>query len=309
MKDSTLNKGKNIAMGILVGTTAVSYIAPQFLPSNSIWSLIFIMVSALLTMILVFGAVIFTFIYIFTRSGIRSSEMEKLGKSIGWNFQKKANLEFLKDDAERLQLGEYIGYHPFRGETHNLLSGKIHNIGGAIKYGELSAEDNKHFAEQTTSYDALIFDQIIHHDVWEHGIKLELFLENNRHGTKSKEQTMFLIKLPEVWFPPFCVEPEGFWNKLHDVLDNQDFDFPEFPVFSHKYKLFGGFLEKDIRQVFNEDVIRFFEKQNHPFITVGHEDRLLIYQAEHTISPENFDNTMKFLLQLAHCFMQPVKVN
>lgn len=255
-----------------------------------------------LIIIVAFAALLFIFVRSMAAGSNRHKEFEGKAQELGWKYRGKTELEFLKEAAERLRLGEYLSYHPLRGKTHNLITGKVHNVDGAIKYGELSETDKEYHAEKTRSFEALIFDQIIWHDVSEHGFKVESFFKGSKRNTKSKNQTMFLLKIPDLWLPAFCVEPEGFWNKLHDKLDRFDIDFPDFPVFSHKYQLYGELLDADQKDIFNQNVLQFYERQKPNFITIGHEDRLLIYEPEVLVATEDFHKKIVLLIKLTICF-------
>ncbi len=309
MKNSTMKKIANRFGWILGGFFILSYFAPSLIdrifPSSPLASALLNISWVLLFLLAGFVGVIFFLVYSLGQNARRGNEHKEFAEKIGWNFQKEANLEFLRNDASRLQLGEYLQFHPLHGETHNLISGNVHNVDGIIKYGDLSEEDKKYSDDKIQSFEAMIFDQTITHDVWKHGFKLESFTSgSNQKGTKSKSQTIFLVRSKDFWFPPFCVEPEGFWQKLHAKLENNDVDFTEFPVFSHKYKFFGGFFEDEIRNIFNDDVLRFYEKQEPSFITIGHEDRLLIYEPEGLTDPEKLHNNVTFLIKLANHFLK-----
>ena len=256
-----------------------------------------------LIIFIAFAAIIFIAVRSLSSDSNRHKEFESKAQKLGWEYRGKTELEFLKEAAGRLRLGEYLSYHPLRGKTHNLIMGKVHNVDGAIKYGELSETDKEHHAEKTKSFEAMVFDQIIWHDVWEHGFKVESFFKgNNRNKTKSKNQTIFLLKTPDLWFPAFCVEPEGFWNKLHDKIDRFDIDFHDFPVFSHKYQLYGELLDANLNEIFNRNVLQLYEKQEPNFVTIGHEDKLLIYEPETLVAAEDFHEKIVLLIKLANCF-------
>lgn len=75
-------------------------------------------------------------------------------------------------------------------------------------------------------------------------------------NTKVWQQTVILFCSPSINAPRFEIKPEGWLNKLGEMLGGQDIDFPDSPEFSKKYVLTGSdeaairdFLRPDIREL------------------------------------------------------------
>jgi hypothetical protein len=80
------------------------------------------------------------------------------------------------------------------------------------------------------------------------------------HGKNSTtyNQTVLSIKVSNLNFPKFELEPENTLHKIGQVFGYQDIDFEAFPLFSKKYLLRGN-DETKIRQLFTPKVIKYFE--------------------------------------------------
>lgn len=74
--------------------------------------------------------------------------------------------------------------------------------------------------------------------------------------TKELHTTEHLIKLP-IQLPPFVLDKEFLYDKLLDILEDNDIDFEDYPEFSKKFVLRSS-DEEGIRKVFGKDVIQFF---------------------------------------------------
>ena len=78
------------------------------------------------------------------------------------------------------------------------------------------------------------------------------------HGKNTRvwQQTVILFWSPSINAPQFEIKPEGWFNKLGEMLGGQDIDFVDSPEFSKKYVLTGNdeaairdFLRPDIREL------------------------------------------------------------
>lgn len=76
---------------------------------------------------------------------------------------------------------------------------------------------------------------------------------------QEKHTTEHLIRLPfEV--PPFILDKEFLYDKLFDVVDQNDIDFVDYPLFSKSFVLSApDGNEENLKAFFNEELIRFFE--------------------------------------------------
>ena len=96
-----------------------------------------------------------------------------------------------------------------------------------------------------------------------------------RQAQQDTHITVVNVSDMDASLPDFALEPESLWSKVSELSNGKDIDFNAYPIFSSKYYLRGE-NESAIREVFNDQLIRFFER--HPDVHVEcHKHRLLIY--------------------------------
>ena len=77
---------------------------------------------------------------------------------------------------------------------------------------------------------------------------------------KELHTTEHLIKLP-IHLPPFILDKEVLFDKIVDLRAKNDIDFKDYPNFSKNITLTSDY-EVAIRNLFNDDLIRFFENNS-----------------------------------------------
>jgi hypothetical protein len=95
------------------------------------------------------------------------------------------------------------------------------------------------------------------------------------------------VKIPaeKKKLPGFFLTRETFWHKIGNVLGFHDINFPDFPVFSKKYRLKGE-DEEALREIFKPHVLNFFEEREwkHDVEGKGHD---MIFYTSRRVKPEN----------------------
>jgi hypothetical protein len=104
--------------------------------------------------------------------------------------------------------------------------------------------------------------------------------------------------------PIFSLSPENVFHKMFSALGYQDIDFGNRPEFSKRYLLRGP-DEQNIRNVFSDRVISFYETQNQRFSTEAGGDQLFIYQDDVRVSPENIRSFIEWSSGLVNLFKNP----
>lgn len=109
----------------------------------------------------------------------------------------------------------------------------------------------------------------------------------------------------ETNIPDFTIAKEFLSDRIAERFGAQDIDFKEYPEFSRKYVLKGA-DEQAIRNLFQEPVIRFFEKHDGLYMEV-HNNKILIHKNK-VLKPEEleyfleegieFSNILRKVLQI-----------
>lgn len=96
-------------------------------------------------------------------------------------------------------------------------------------------------------------------------------------SARTVRQTVLWLQRRGTKRTEFALRPEGFWNSLGSWLGHGDINFDSHPTFSNNYLLRGD-DESAIRELFNDDVLKFYEKR--PGLTTeGSGNKLLYYRA------------------------------
>jgi hypothetical protein len=106
---------------------------------------------------------------------------------------------------------------------------------------------------------------------------------NDDYELTTDAQTTLLME-PEIKYvmrmPDFDMVPETLYDKAVDILVNMDIDFPDSPVFSSLYFLFGEEYNKDrIRRFFRREIRSVFER--YPGMScLARNGKLFLFQAQ-----------------------------
>ena len=99
------------------------------------------------------------------------------------------------------------------------------------------------------------------------------------HATEYRQSVVYLCS-PKLDLPQFVLRPE---KNYHQSLDLQDIDFSSHLKFSNDYLLQGN-PEKSVRNLFNDQLLDFFESK--PGLCVeGGANQMLFYRLNELISP------------------------
>jgi hypothetical protein len=103
----------------------------------------------------------------------------------------------------------------------------------------------------------------------------------NSHTSK---QTVVYFQSEQLKLPQFALRPEHLFHRIGGVFGYQDIDFESHAAFSSAYLLRGS-DEEQLREVFGENVLAFFEKQRGVSVE-GNGRRLVFYRAAKRMRPE-----------------------
>ncbi len=125
------------------------------------------------------------------------------------------------------------------------------------------------------------------------------------HGknTKNWQQTVILFCSPAINAPRFEIKPEGWFNKLGEMLGAQDIDFPESPEFSKKYVLTGD-NEEAIRQFLRPDILQLLSELQNLCLEVR-PGSLMFWFDRRRISPTEFNAVFEQAFSVCSAMSQP----
>ena len=157
--------------------------------------------------------------------------------------------EFVADPGEGL-LSRYPGFHLFSQgrspDVRNLLRGKAGGL------------------------EVAIFDYS--------------YATGSGKNKRTWRQTVLAFEIDDAHLPSFSLRPEFWFHKVGQWLGYKDIDFEAHPKFSKKYLLRSGEREEDVRALFNDRVLEYYE--GHPNVcTEGCGGRLVYYRAQKRIDP------------------------
>ena len=99
------------------------------------------------------------------------------------------------------------------------------------------------------------------------------------------QQAAVSIRSPQLNLPQFALRPQHLFHRIGEVFGYQDIDFDYHPQFSKNYLLRGN-NEQQVRKLFTNEVLGFFESQD-GVSTEGDGDQLIFYRALTRIKPED----------------------
>jgi hypothetical protein len=126
-------------------------------------------------------------------------------------------------------------------------------------------------------------------------------------GGKNSQRhnlTVAYFQSNDLRLPLFSLRPENVFHKMFGAFGYQDIDFTNRPEFSRRY-LLRGQDEQNIRNVFSERVLSFYETQNQHFSTDAGGDQLFIYQEGVRVSPESLRPFVEWCRGLVNQFKNP----
>jgi hypothetical protein len=127
-------------------------------------------------------------------------------------------------------------------------------------------------------------------------------------GSGKSRQTHYLtaayFQSGNLRLPFFSLRPENVFHKMFGAFGYQDIDFANRPEFSRRY-LLRGQDEQNIRNVFSERVLSFYESQGQRLSTDAGGDQLFIYQEDVRVSPDQIRPLIEWGRGLVNQFKNP----
>lgn len=109
--------------------------------------------------------------------------------------------------------------------------------------------------------------------------------------TRERHTTEHLVRLPVV-LPDFILDREFLFDRLKDMVEHTDIDFPDYPEFSKKFALQSN-DEQAVRKVFGHDVIAFFKEHDVYHIECV-ESKLVIFRERRLASVDEIKDMISY---------------
>ncbi len=113
-------------------------------------------------------------------------------------------------------------------------------------------------------------------------------------------QTVFLAKVKRK-LPQFTLSKENIFHKIGNVFGYKDIDFNTNLEFSKKY-LLKGKEESRIRNLFNIEVLKYFEKKDAGFVLDAYQDTIVYYRPARRIRSDLLDQKLREFLEIVQIF-------
>jgi len=113
------------------------------------------------------------------------------------------------------------------------------------------------------------------------------------HGKHSSthRQSIASISNSAITFPHFVLTPENFLHRIVQKFKGEDINFESHPKFSKMFQL-KGHNEVEIRKLFSDDVIRFFENCEGLNVET-HENRVIFYRKQRRCSVKQIEEFIR----------------
>lgn len=105
-------------------------------------------------------------------------------------------------------------------------------------------------------------------------------------SSHTRSQTVVLYQSNRLQLPSFTLRPENVFHKIGKSFGYKDIDFDAHPIFSKQYLLRGGEDEQDIRKLFTERTLSYFD-ENKGLCVEGDGTQLMFYRSSKKVSPQN----------------------
>jgi hypothetical protein len=119
------------------------------------------------------------------------------------------------------------------------------------------------------------------------GLEVSIFdysyVTSGGNSRKTWRQTVLAFEIDDVNLPGFSLRPEVWLDKVGQWLGYKDINFESYPKFSKMYLLRSGEKEEDVRALFTDRVLEYYEE--HPNVcTEGCGGRLVYYRANQRLN-------------------------
>ena len=121
-------------------------------------------------------------------------------------------------------------------------------------------------------------------------------------NSHTYNQSVILFLSDRLNLPKFALRPENIFHKIGKVFGYKDINFDHRPEFSKKY-LLRAEAEQLVREMFNEDVIRYFES-NLNLCLEGGGNQLIFYRSSKRVKPERISTFLDEGFKVYQLFIQ-----
>jgi hypothetical protein len=97
---------------------------------------------------------------------------------------------------------------------------------------------------------------------------------SNDDDTEFFSQTVIVLHDETIDAPRFKLRPENFMDKMGNIVGIRDINFPDFPVFSKRYRLDSDRVN-EVRDLFQPNLLKFYE--GHKLSTEANGSSVVIY--------------------------------
>jgi carbonic anhydrase len=130
------------------------------------------------------------------------------------------------------------------------------------------------------------------------------YVTGSGKNRSTHNQTVVYFQSRQLQLPLFSLRPENVFHKVFEAFGYQDIDFAQRPEFSKRY-LLRGQDEQNIRQIFSDRVLAFFETNQERISTDAGGDQLFFYQENVPVAPQNVRQFVEWGRGLLHLFKNP----
>ena len=121
-------------------------------------------------------------------------------------------------------------------------------------------------------------------------------------NSHTSVQTVFQFESERLRLPAFILRPENIFHKIGQSFGYQDIDFESFPEFSKRY-LLRGKDESDIRKLFNQAIISFFEQEK-GIVVEGKGQIIICYRSGKRVKPDDLFEMIEKMRRIYNLFLQ-----
>ncbi len=126
------------------------------------------------------------------------------------------------------------------------------------------------------------------------------FTVGSGKNSSTKRQTVAFCRSSQLVVPLFSLRPQHFFHNIGKMFGYKDIDFESHPVFSKQF-LLRAERETEVRQLFSDDVLRYFES-NLGLCCEGRGDTFIVYTANRRSKPAEFQALLKIVFPLHRLF-------
>jgi len=115
-------------------------------------------------------------------------------------------------------------------------------------------------------------------------------------NSSTHSQTIIVVQSRYLMLPLFTLAPENIFHKIGGVFGYKDIDFASHPKFSKQYLLRGD-DEEEIRNIFSNELLEFYEKDK-TLTTEGGHDTFIYHRANKKLAPKEVQSFLQEVINL-----------